>query len=66
MARSGSFSHGRFYSYNPDLTDEFSQLVLQMLAKKREDRPRDFHQVLMKLRGMKIYKSEVAQKTSEE
>jgi eukaryotic-like serine/threonine-protein kinase len=52
--------------HNPDLTDEFCQLVLQMLAKKRDDRPHDFHQVLMKLRGMKIYKSEVAQKRSEE
>jgi serine/threonine protein kinase len=50
----------------PDLTDEFSQLILHMLAKKRDDRPRDFHQVLMSLRGMKVYKSEVAQKGREE
>jgi len=49
--------------YNPDLTDDFAQLVLHMLAKKREDRPRDFHQVLMRLRGMKVYTSEVAQKS---
>jgi serine/threonine-protein kinase len=44
-------------SYNPDLTDEFCELVLQMLAKKREDRPSDFHQVLMKLRSIRVYKS---------
>jgi len=44
--------------YNPDVTDEFSQLVVQMLAKKREDRPQDFHQVLMKLRTIRIFKSD--------
>ena len=42
--------------YNPDLTEEFADLVLQMLAKKREDRPRDFHEVLMKLKTMKVYR----------
>jgi len=30
---------------------------LQMLAKKKEDRPRDFHEVLMKMRGVRIFKS---------
>ncbi len=44
--------------YNPDVTDEFADLVLQMLAKKREDRPKDFHQVLMKLRNLRVFKSE--------
>ncbi|HEX5271366.1 MAG TPA: serine/threonine-protein kinase, partial [Gemmataceae bacterium] len=43
-------------NHNPDLTDEFSNLVLRMLAKKREDRPRDFHEILMALRGLKVYK----------
>ncbi len=43
--------------YNPDVTEEFADLVLQMLAKKKEDRPRDFHEVLMKMRGMRIFKS---------
>src|SRR5439155_708109 len=28
--------------HNPDLTNEFAELVLRMLAKKREHRPRDF------------------------
>jgi serine/threonine protein kinase len=53
-------------AHNPDISDEFAALVLHMLAKKREDRPRDFHEVLMRLRGMKVYKSEVAQKSREE
>jgi len=43
--------------YNPDVTKEFADLVLRMLAKKREDRPKDFHQVLMSLRAVKMYKS---------
>jgi serine/threonine protein kinase len=52
--------------HNPDVTDEFAQLILHMLAKKRTDRPRDFHEVLMQLRTMKIFKSQVAQKSGSE
>jgi serine/threonine protein kinase len=42
--------------YNPDVTDEFANLVLRMLAKKKEDRPQDFHEVLMALRTMRVFK----------
>jgi serine/threonine protein kinase len=42
--------------HNPEVTEEFANLVLQMLAKKKEERPRDFHEVLMKLRGMRVFK----------
>ena len=52
-------------AHNPDLTDEFSELVLQMLAKKREQRPADFNQVLMKLQKIRVYKSGAAAKTEE-
>jgi serine/threonine-protein kinase len=41
---------------NPEVTKEFADLVLRLLAKKREDRPKDFHQVLMALRSVKMYK----------
>jgi serine/threonine-protein kinase len=44
-------------NYNPDLTDEFSALVLHMLAKKKEDRPKDFHEILIALRGMRVFKT---------
>jgi serine/threonine-protein kinase len=44
--------------FNPELTDEFSKLVLHLLAKKREQRPRDFHEVLMKLKTIRIFKSD--------
>jgi eukaryotic-like serine/threonine-protein kinase len=43
--------------YNPDVTKEFGELVLRMLSKKKEDRPRDFHEVLMAMRTMKVFKS---------
>jgi serine/threonine protein kinase len=44
--------------YNADVTQEFADLVLRMLGKKREERPRDFHEVLMKLRTIKVFKNE--------
>jgi serine/threonine protein kinase len=50
-------------SHNPDVTEEFADLVLRMLAKKREDRPRDFHAVLMALRGLRVFKPEAPGKT---
>jgi serine/threonine-protein kinase len=42
--------------FNADITEEFAELILQMLAKKKEDRPRDFHEVLMAMKTMKVYK----------
>jgi serine/threonine protein kinase len=50
--------------YNPDVTDEFAQLVLQMLSKRREDRPKDFHQILMALRSIRVFKPDVPGKTA--
>ena len=45
-------------AFNPDLTDEFSAFVLKLIAKKKTDRPANFHEVLMELRKVKqIYKS---------
>ena len=48
-------------AHNPDVSDEFAALIVRMLAKKREDRPRDFHEVLMKLRTIKVFKNEEKQ-----
>ena len=44
--------------HNKDVTDEFSNLILKMMSKKREDRPASFHEVLIALRKIKIYKDE--------
>jgi serine/threonine protein kinase len=52
--------------HNPDLTDEFCDLVLQMLAKKREQRPADFNQVLAKLQKFRVYKSGAAASKTEQ
>ncbi len=53
-------------AYNQDITDEFSAFVLKLLAKRKEDRPENFHEVLIELRKVKqIYKS-LVEKTSEE
>jgi serine/threonine protein kinase len=49
--------------YNADLTDEFCALVLRMLQKKKQERPRDFHDVLMQLRGIKVFKSDTPAKS---
>ncbi len=53
-------------AFNPDLTDEFSNLVLRMIAKKPDERPESFHEVLIALKKVpQIYKS-VREKPEEE
>jgi serine/threonine-protein kinase len=42
---------------NPDITEDFAAFLMRMLEKKREDRPRDFHEVLMQLRNLRVLKS---------
>jgi serine/threonine-protein kinase len=43
-------------SINPEVTDDFSNFVIKMLAKKRDDRPNNFHEVLMSMRTMRVFK----------
>ena len=43
---------------NKELTDEFGALVVQMMAKKKDDRPENFHKVLISLQKIKIFKDE--------
>lgn len=42
---------------NPDVTKEFGDFVVKLLSKKREDRPGNFHEVLMQMRILRIFKS---------
>jgi len=51
--------------YNKEVTDEFADLVMHMMAKKAKDRPESFHEVLQRLKNMKIYKNEPAAKGAE-
>ncbi len=48
--------------FNPDVSEDFASLILRMLAKKREDRPHDFHEFLMQFKNMKVFKSHIVQK----
>jgi serine/threonine-protein kinase len=48
-------------AHNKDLTDEFGALVVKMMSKKKDDRPASFHEVLMALRKIKIFKDEKMQ-----
>jgi serine/threonine protein kinase len=41
--------------HNPEVDEQFASLILHMLAKKKEDRPRDFHEVLMAMRGLRLF-----------
>lgn len=53
-------------AFNPDVTDEFSAFVLKLIAKKKTDRPENFHEVLISLKKIKqIYKS-VTEREEEE
>ena len=48
--------------FNKDVSDDFGNLVAQMLAKKPELRPQTFHEVLKALNAIKIYKNPTAEK----
>jgi serine/threonine-protein kinase len=52
------------HTYNADVTDDFSKLVIDMLAKKREQRPANFHEVLMRLKTMRVFKNQAVLKTN--
>lgn len=43
--------------YNDDVTDEFANFIMKLMAKKRDDRPPNFHEVLMMLKKVRIFKS---------
>lgn len=45
-------------THNPDITDDFNRLVASMLAKRKEDRPRNFHEVMIKMKGMHVFKTQ--------
>jgi len=47
-------------SHNAEVTKEFSDLVLRMMSKKKEDRPKNFHEVLFALKALKVYKNQKA------
>lgn len=45
-----------------DLTEEFNDFVLKCLAKKRDDRPQSFHDVLKALNQLRVYRDDPVKK----
>ncbi len=41
--------------YNSEVGKEFAEFILQMLSKRKEERPRNFHEVLMKMRTIRLF-----------
>ena len=39
--------------------------MLRLLAKRREDRPNNFHEALIQFRNIKVYKSQTVKKEEE-
>jgi serine/threonine-protein kinase len=50
--------------HNPEVTEAFADLVMSMIEKKRESRPNNFHEILMALRKIKIFKADAPKKSS--
>jgi serine/threonine-protein kinase len=48
--------------YNPDIAPEMAELVLQMIEKKPEDRPRDMEAFLLQFRKIPIFKTAAVKK----
>ncbi len=51
--------------YCPDLTPEFNDLVSKCLAKRPDDRPQSFHEVLKALNQIRVYKNDPVRKPAE-
>jgi serine/threonine protein kinase len=49
----------------PEMTQELSDLIMRCLAKKREDRPETFHEVLKNLNQLRVYKSDPMRRPGE-
>ncbi len=45
------------------MTDDFSNLVVKMLAKNKDDRPHNFHEVLMQMKTMRVFKTQAPSKS---
>jgi serine/threonine-protein kinase len=53
-------------TYNPDINEDFAAFLLRMLEKRKEDRPHDFHDVMIQLRNLRVLKSQPVKKADGE
>ena len=51
--------------FNPEISKEFAEFVLRLLAKRREDRPNNFHEALMQFRNIRVFKGQTVKKEGE-
>jgi serine/threonine protein kinase len=52
--------------HNKDVSEELANLVLRMLGKKREERPKDFYEFLAKFRSIRLlFKSAAPKKKAD-
>jgi serine/threonine-protein kinase len=51
--------------YNADISKEFAEFLQRMMAKRREDRPNNFHEALMQFRNIKVFKGQTVKKEEE-
>jgi serine/threonine-protein kinase len=53
--------------HNKDVSDDLADLVVRMLSKRREERPKDFYEFLAMFRGIRVlFKSSVPRRKSDE
>jgi len=45
------------HGLNPEVTDDFSNLVVKMLAKDPKHRPSNFHEIMMAMKNLRVFKS---------
>jgi serine/threonine-protein kinase len=50
-------------THNPDITNDFNKLVVNMLAKRKEERPLNFHEVMIKMKSMHVFKTQAVGKS---
>ena len=51
--------------FNPEISKEFAEFVVRLLAKRREDRPNNFHEALMQFRNIRVFKGQTVKKEDE-
>ena len=45
-------------THEPEITDECSKLVMQLLEKDKKNRPKDFHVFLSQFRGIRVFRGD--------
>jgi hypothetical protein len=52
-------------AHNPNITDDCAKLILRMISKKREERPKDLHEFLALFRTTRVFKGDKLERRKE-